>query len=111
MDLQLKDKVVVVTGGAKVIGAAITKASVREGAIPVIVDRDQEACDKLFGELRLNHGRGLRVVADLQPAENCAQAVAETIRAFGRIDALINNAGVNDVIGMEPATTEKFAGS
>ena len=67
MDLQLRDKVVVVTGGAKGIGAAITKASVREGAIPVIVDRDQEACDKLFSELRLDRDRGLRVVADLQP--------------------------------------------
>jgi L-fucose dehydrogenase len=113
MDLQLQDKVVVVTGGAKGIGAAITKASVREGAIPVIVDRDQEACDKLFSELQLDRdrGRGLRVVADLQPAENCAQAVAETMRAFGRIDALINNAGVNDGVGLELGSPEKFAGS
>jgi L-fucose dehydrogenase len=101
MDLRLKDKVVIVTGGAKGIGAAITRTLVREGAIPVIVDRDQEACEKLFAELRLDFGRGLRVVADLQHAENCAQAVTETIRTFGRIDALINNAGVNDGVGLE----------
>src|SRR6202041_3593359 len=111
MDLRLKDKVVIVTGGAKGIGAAITRTLVREGAIPVIVDRDQEACDKLLTELRLDRSRGLRVVADLQPAENCAQAVAETIRTFGRIDALINNAGVNDGIGLELGNPEKFAGS
>ena len=111
MDLQLKDKVVVVTGGAKGIGAAITKALVREGAIAVIVDRDQEACDKLYAELRLDRSRGLRVVADLQPAENCAKVVEDTIRAFGRIDALINNAGVNDGVGLELGSPEKFVGS
>src|SRR5580700_10327944 len=98
MDLRLKDKVVIVTGGAKGIGAAITRTLVREGAIPVIVDRDQEACDKLLTELRLDRSRGLR-------------AVAETIRTFGRIDALINNAGVNDGIGLELGNPEKFAGS
>jgi len=64
MDLQLQDKVVVVTGGAKGIGAAITKASVREGAIPVIVDRDQEACDKLFSELQLDRDRGRGLEGD-----------------------------------------------
>ena len=48
MDLRLNDKVVIVTGGAKGIGAAITRTLVREGAIPVIVDRDEQACDKLF---------------------------------------------------------------
>jgi L-fucose dehydrogenase len=111
MDLQLEDKVVVVTGGAKGIGAAITRASVREGAIPVIVDRDQEACDKLFAELRLDRIRGFRVVADLQHAENCAKAVEDTIRAFGRIDALINNAGVNDGVGLELGSPERFVGS
>lgn len=85
----LKDKVVVVTGSAKGIDAAIIRAAAREGAIAGTVDRDQEACDKVLAELRLDRRRGLRVVADLQPAENCAKAVEETIRAFGRIDALI----------------------
>jgi NAD(P)-dependent dehydrogenase (short-subunit alcohol dehydrogenase family) len=111
MDLQLKDKVVIITGGAKGIGAAITRASVREGAIPVVVDRDQQACDKLFAELQLAPARGHRVVAELQPAENCARAVAETVRTFGRIDALINNAGVNDGVGLELGSPEKFIDS
>jgi L-fucose dehydrogenase len=111
MDLQLKDKVVIITGGAKGIGAAITRASVREGAIPVIVDRDQQACDKLFAEFQLDRGRGHRVIVDLLHAHSCAKAVDETIRTFGRIEALINNAGVNDGIGLELGSPEKFVGS
>ena len=111
MDLQLKDKVVIITGGAKGIGAAITRASIREGAIPVIVDRDQQACDKLVAELQLDRGRGHRVIVDLQPSDSCAKAVQETICTFGRIDALINNAGVNDGVGLELGTPAKFVGS
>jgi L-fucose dehydrogenase len=67
MDLQLIDKVLIITGGAKGIGAAITRASVREGAISVIVDRDLPACDKLFAELQLERGRGHRGIVDLRP--------------------------------------------
>ena len=52
MDLQLKDKVIIVTGGAKGIGAAIVHACAAEGAIPVIVDRDAQAGERLFGYIR-----------------------------------------------------------
>src|SRR5271154_3382499 len=108
MDLQLNDKVVLITGGAKGIGEAITRASVREGAIPVIVDRDQTACEKLFAELKLDRRRGHYIIADLQLAESCARAVEETASTFGQIDALINNAGVNDGVGLEHGNPEKF---
>jgi len=111
VDLRLNDHVVLITGGGKGIGAAITRASVREGAIPVIVDRDQPACEKLFAELKLGPERGHYVIVDLQPAENCAKAVEETVQTFGRIDALVNNAGVNDGVGLEHGSPEKFIGS
>jgi L-fucose dehydrogenase len=111
MDLQLNDKVVLITGGAKGIGEAITRACVGEGAIPVIVDRDQQACEKLFAELKLDRSRGQYVIAELQSTENCANAVEETSRTFGRIDALINNAGVNDGVGLEHGSPEKFVAS
>jgi L-fucose dehydrogenase len=111
MDLQLNDKVVLITGGAKGIGAAITRASACEGAVPVIVDRDQPACEKLFAELKLAPGRGHYVIADLEAAENCAKAVTETALSFGRIDALVNNAGVNDGVGLEHGSPEKFVAS
>ena len=54
MDLQLKDKVIIVTGGAKGIGAAIVHACAAEGAIPVIVDRDAQAGQRLHSQLK-NH--------------------------------------------------------
>ena len=111
MDLRLNDHVVLITGGAKGIGAAVTRASVREGAIPVVVDRDQPACEKLFSELTLVPERGHYVIADLQSAENCANAIEETIRTFGRIDALVNNAGVNDGVGLEHGSPESFIAS
>jgi L-fucose dehydrogenase len=111
MDLELNDHVVLITGGAKGIGEAITRASVREGAIPVVIDRDQRACETLFAELKLAPARGHYVVADLRLAENCTKAVEETARTFGRIDALVNNAGVNDGVGLEHGSPEEFVAS
>ena len=111
MDLRLNDHVVLITGGGKGIGAAITRASVREGAIPVVVDKDQPACEKLFADLKLARARGHYVIADLQRPDNCAKAVEETAQTFGRIDALVNNAGVNDGVGLEHGSPEKFIAS
>jgi L-fucose dehydrogenase len=109
MDLQLKDKVVLVTGGAKGIGAAICRAVVQEGATPVIVDCDADAGARLARELA--EARARFVAADLCQAENCRSAVANAADFFGRIDALVNNAGVNDSIGLERGTPEKFLAS
>jgi L-fucose dehydrogenase len=111
MDLQLKDKVVLITGGAKGIGAAIARASANEGTIPVIVDQDAEAAHQLQSELR-NGGKvcGL-VCVDLAVADSCSFAVDQTLREFGRLDVLINNAGVNDRIGLEHGSPEKYVGS
>jgi L-fucose dehydrogenase len=100
MDLQLKDKVVLVTGGAKGIGAAIVRAVSREGSIPVVVDNDAEAGGALRAELQAGGAIGDLCVLDLCSAENCAKAVEAAVRAFG-VDALVNNAGVNDKVGLE----------
>ena len=71
MDLQLKDKVVIVTGGAKGIGAAIVRALAAEGAIPVIVDRDVQAAEHLQSELKVSAACE-PIPLDLGIAENCA---------------------------------------
>lgn len=111
MDLQLTGKVVLITGGAKGIGAAVARTVAREGGIPVIVDRDATACEKIVAELKLDRGQNHCLAADLQLAENCAKAVSHAVSVFGHLDALVNNAGVNDRVGLENGSPEKFAAS
>jgi L-fucose dehydrogenase len=111
MDLQLKDKVIVVTGGAKGIGAAIVRACASEGAIPVIVDQDVEAGNQLHLELRVAESANAFIKADLTSAAACADAVKEIAEEFGRIDALVNNAGRNDKIGLENGSPHQFVES
>jgi L-fucose dehydrogenase len=107
MDLQLTNKVVLITGGAKGIGAAISRGIAREGAVPVIVDRDESAAEQLQVELRNSGARSYSITTELAVAANCAHAVNETVRIAGRLDALINNAGVNDRIGLEHGSPEQ----
>src|SRR6267378_3602634 len=111
MDLRLKGKGVVVTGGAKGVGAAIVRGCGAEGAIPVIVDRDEEAGKQLQAELE-GHGveSGL-IIAELSAPGACAKAVERTLQKLGRLDALVNNAGVNDGAGLEYGSPEKFVAS
>jgi L-fucose dehydrogenase len=111
MDLQLKEKVVLVTGGAKGIGAAITRAAAQEGALTVIVDRDAEAGVRLQDEL---HAAGLLshfIPIELADPENCSSAVKEAVKTFGRLNALVNNAGVNDGVGLESGSPQKYTDS
>jgi len=100
-----------VTGGAKGIGAAIVRGCCAEGATPVIVDRDEQAGEQLQAELRTNRAETGLIIADLSDAEACAEVVGGTIQKLGRLDALVNNAGVNDGVGLENGTTEKFVAS
>jgi L-fucose dehydrogenase len=111
LDLQLKDKVILVTGGAKGIGAAIVRASAAEGAIPVIIDRDVEAGKQLRAELRDNKARSELLITDLLAVEGCSTAVEQAVKAFGRMDALVNNAGVNDKVGLERGNPNEFVAS
>ena len=111
MDLQLKDKVVLVTGGAKGIGAAITRGCAREGAVPVFVDKDVEAGKQLQAELRNSGATCGLICADLVSVENCAAAVEQTLQEFGRLDVLVNNVGCNDNVGLEHGSPEKYVSS
>jgi L-fucose dehydrogenase len=108
MNLQLRDKVVLITGGAKGIGAATARAFAQEGAIPVVIDRDAEAGQNLHAELRRDGARASVICADLTSAENCSQAIMQVSQEFGQIDALINNAGVNDRVGLEHGSPEQY---
>jgi L-fucose dehydrogenase len=111
MDLQLTDKVIVITGGAKGIGASIARSCSQEGAIPVIVDRDATACDKLQAEFRHAGAKSHSLIFELSTPENCKKAIEQTIASLGRLDALVNNAGINDGVGLEHGTPEKYVES
>jgi len=107
MNLDLKSKIIIVTGGAKGIGAGITKALAAEGAIPVVVGRDANDNDAIIKEV----GAGFGITAELTHPEACENAVKATVEKFGRIDGLVNNAGVNDGVGLEKGNYEAFIAS
>ncbi|HVB36462.1 MAG TPA: SDR family oxidoreductase [Candidatus Acidoferrales bacterium] len=106
MNFELKDKVVLVTGGAKGIGAAICRAAAQEGALPVIVDRDEDAGRSLLAELGAERARF--VAANLCGADRCREAVQQAEAFFGRLDSVVNNAGINDGVGLERGTPQQF---
>jgi len=96
MDLQLKDKVIIVTGGGSGIGAAVSEVLAEEGAIPVILTRRAPEPGWLAGVKRANV-----VLADLSDDDQCRRAVKDIRARHGKIDGLVNNAGANDSIGIE----------
>ncbi len=108
MDLKLTGKVFIVTGGAKGIGEAITLELVKEGAIPVIVGRSKPEAENLAKKIGADGGRCLVIVKELGVDDVCKSIVDETVENFGRIDGIVNNAGVNDGVGLEKGSPEAF---
>jgi len=108
MDLQLKDKVIIVTGGAKGIGEGIVRVLAKEGAIPVIIGRNEADNLKVADDIAANGGKVFQVVAELTNPEDNAKAIAQVLEKFGRIDGLVNNAGVNDGVSLTSGSYEKF---
>lgn len=106
MDLGIKGKVFIVTGGGKGIGGAITGQLAQEGAIPVIFDRDEAAAESLRTELGADQVHFQKV--DLCDTAACQQAVSTTVDLLGKIDGLVNNAGVNDGVGLESGSPAQF---
>ncbi len=111
MDLLLKDKVIVVTGGAKGIGAAISKLLAQEKAIPFIAGRDENDNAAMVKEIENVGGKAFYVTAELTQPSECKKAVDAVIKQFNRIDGLVNNAGVNDEVGLEKGNYEAFMAS
>ena len=108
MDLGLKNKVFIVTGGAKGIGEAITRELIKEQAIPVIVGRSEGAAEALVTEIKESGGECLNIVKDLGKDDICLELIEQTMEVFGKIDGIINNAGVNDGVGLEHGSPQAF---
>jgi len=111
MDLGLTNKIIIVTGGAKGIGEGIVKVLANEGAIPVIVGRNEADNLKCLQAVQSLGGKAAQVAAELTDPDACKKAVNEVIKQFGRIDGLVNNAGVNDGVGLENGNYERFMAS
>ena len=107
MNLELDGRVVLVSGGAKGIGAAIVRALTAEGARCVVIDRDAGALEQMVGEI----DGVVPCPADLTDPEACRDAVIHAVHRAGQIDALVNNAGVNDGVGLEDGDPERFRAS
>ena len=108
MDLGLKDKVVLVTGGDKGIGNAICRSLAAEGAIPVIIGRKEADVATARAAIEASGGRAFSVLAELTDPVHCRAAVEQVAGALGRIDGLVNNAGVNDGVGLETGDYDGF---
>ena len=104
MDLQLHNKVAIVTGGSQGIGRATALRLAEEGASVVIAARGRELLDQVAGEIRAAGGSVAAVQADVSRAEDCARLVAEAVQAFGRLDILVNNAGTSATGEFESVT-------
>jgi len=111
MDLQLKNKVIIVTGGAKGIGEGIVRVLAAEGAIPVIVGRNENDNLKLLRELNSQQTEIFQVIAELNDPVQSEKVVNKIVEKFGRIDGLVNNAGQNDGVGLENGNYENFMSS
>jgi L-fucose dehydrogenase len=111
MDLHLKNKVIIVTGGAKGIGEGIAEVLAAEGAIVAIVGRKEVDNQVVVDKIKAKKGKAFSVVAELTKPKDCQKAVEKVAKKYGRIDGLVNNAGVNDGVGLENGSYDQFVAS
>ncbi|MDQ0640377.1 L-fucose dehydrogenase [Pedobacter sp. W3I1] len=108
MNLNLEGKIILVSGGAKGIGAAIVKALAIENAFPIIIGRNESDNLKMLQEITDLGLKADYFTAELTVPESCKTIVDVILAKYGRIDGLVNNAGVNDGVGLENGTYEGF---
>jgi L-fucose dehydrogenase len=111
MDLDIKGKVMLVSGGAKGIGEGIVRCAAQEGAIVIIAGRSPDEAQILVDDLTSQGKNVFYIEIELATPESCKKVVDLTLQKYGRLDALFNNAGVNDGIGLEHGSPEKFLNS
>lgn len=111
MDLGLKDKIIAVTGGGKGIGEGIVRTLAEEGAVPIIIGRNISDNEQTLKSIISISPNASQIVAELTDPENCKKSVEWIAERYGRIDGLVNNAGVNDGVGLENGSYEAFLSS
>ncbi len=94
--MKLEGQVAIVTGGGRNIGEAVAKVLAAEGARVAIVDLDRARGENVASELRDTGHEAIALAADVSKGSEVAEAVAEVVRRFGRIDILVNNVAISD---------------
>lgn len=107
MDLELKDKVVIVTGGTKGIGEGISRSFAAEEAIVIVFGRNRDEGEAFVQGICEEGNKAAFRFAEMTNEENVGEAVKSTLEEFGRIDIVVNNAGVNDGVDLS-AGVEAF---
>jgi len=110
MDLNLKGKVIIVTGGASGIGQTIASELVAEGACVCTLDIKQGVHHEEGNDSK-SEGNLMHILTELRDPEACARAVDQVIKKFNRIDGLVNNSGLNDCVSLEYGNPEQFMSS
>src|SRR3984893_1084994 len=106
---KLTGKVAVVTGASKGIGAGIAKHLAAEGAAVVVnYASSKEGADKIVDEITKRGGKAIAIQGDVAKKKDIERLFAETKKAFGRLDVLVNNAGVYQFAPLEDATESEF---
>lgn len=108
MNLNLDNKIIIVSGGAKGIGNAIAKILAEEKALPVIIGRNEIDNKNAIQEIIENGGKADYVTAELSQPDECKKAIEEVVKKYGKIDGIVNNAGVNDGVGLEKGSYDGF---
>ncbi len=108
MDLGLKNKVILVTGGASGIGAAISRTCLAEGARVLVVTKMTPAVEEFFATMHGTHSPIELLVADLNEPSECMRTIEHVSTHYARLDGLVNNAGFNDSVGLEHGSPERF---
>lgn len=111
MNLHLDHKIIIVSGGAKGIGNAIAKILAEENALPIIIGRNEDDNKKAIQEIQNLGGKADFVTAELSQPDECKKAIDEVVKKYGKIDGIVNNAGVNDGVGLENGSYEGFLAS
>lgn len=112
MNLDLKNKIIIVTGGASGIGESISIKLAEEGATPCILDRDEKKMQNVVREINERYGiNAFSAMVELTDPDACKISIDEILLKFGKIDGLVNNAGLNDAVGLENGNYEKFIAS
>jgi 3-oxoacyl-[acyl-carrier protein] reductase len=109
MSKRFEGKVAVVTGASKGIGAAIAKQFASEGASVVVnYATSREGADRVVSEIKRNGGKAVAVQADMAKKSDVGRLFDEAKKAFGRLDVLINNAGIYEFAPLDTISEENF---